>query len=305
MPRPSVRRLVVVALLALGPVSAVAAQQAAAPAPRQTVAAPAPSIAPVVIDGRVADELRSELRELMQQYPPALGRVFRLDPALMSNPGYLGTYPALGAFFQAHPEVPRYPDFFLNFVGENGWEAPLDAQAQVRRDALNYQYRVFEGLQIFATVCAVLVGVLWLLRLLIGHRRWLRVTRLQSDLNNRLLERLGSNEQLLAYLQSQPGQQLMATPVVGEAAATSTAAPFSRILWAVQAGIVLTSAGLGLLVIRGYVVEEAGEMLMTLGVLAMSLGIGFALAALASYVLSKRLGLLDVARDRAGESGRV
>jgi hypothetical protein len=299
MPRPSVRRAVLATVLVLGSVAGVLAQPATPPAEGRVIAAP------VVIDGRDADELRNELRELMRQYPPALGRVFRLDPALMSNPGYLATYPALAAFFQAHPEVPRYPDFFLNFVGENGWEAPLDAQSQIRRDALTYQYRIFEGLQIFATVCAVIFGVLWLLRLLIGHRRWLRVTRMQSDLNNRLLERLGSNEQLLAYLQSQPGQQLMATPVVGEAAATSAVAPFSRILWAVQAGIVLTSAGLGLLVIRGYVIAEAGEMLMTLGVLAMSLGIGFALAALASYVLSKRLGLLDVARDRAGESGRV
>ncbi len=305
MPRPSVRRLVVVALLALGPVSAVAAQPAAPPAPRQAMAAPAPPVAPVVIDGRNADELRNELRELMRQYPPALGRVFRLDPALMSNPGYLATYPALAAFFQAHPEVPRYPDFFLNFVGENGWETPLDAEAQLRRDALNAQRGTLQDVQVFVAMTTLGLGVLWLVRQFIGHRRWLRVTRLQSDLNNRLLERLGSNEQLLAYLQSQPGQQLMATPVVGEAAATSAVAPFSRILWAVQAGIVLTSAGLGLLVIRGYVVEEAGEMLMTLGVLAMSLGIGFALAALASYVLSKRLGLLDVARDRAGESGRV
>jgi hypothetical protein len=303
MPRPSVRRVVAAALLVLGSVPVVFAQPAAPPAPGRVVAAPAP-VAPVVIDGRNADELRNELRELMRQYPPALGRVFRLDPALMSNPGYLATYPALAAFFQAHPEVPRYPDFFLNFVGENGWEAPLDAQSQIRRDALNYQYRIFEGIQIFVMISGGAFAVLWVLRLFIGHRRWLRVTRMQSDLNNRLFERLGSNEQLLTYLQSQPGQQLMATPIVGEAV-TPTAAPFSRILWAVQAGIVLTSAGLGLLVIRGYVVAEAGEMLMTMGVLAMSLGIGFALAALASYVLSKRLGLLDVARDRAGESGRV
>jgi hypothetical protein len=39
--------------------------------------------------------------------------------------------------------------------------------------------------------------------------------------------------------------------------------------------------------------EEVAQLLLTLGVLGISVGIGFALAALASYVLSARLGLLE------------
>lgn len=57
--------------------------------------------------------------------------------------------------------------------------------------------------------------------------------------------------------------------------------------------MVLISGGTGLLIIRRYVIEEAGDMLLTLGVLAVSLGIGFGLASLASFVISRRLGLIE------------
>jgi hypothetical protein len=137
----------------------------------------------------------------------------------------------------------------------------------------------------------------------VTHRRWLRSTRLQSELNNRLLERMGSNEQLLAYLQSQAGQQLMAPPVVSDYAA-SAAAPISRILWAVQASLVLICAGIGFIVLRNYVFVETGEAPLTFGVLAIAIGTGFAGASYASYVLSKRFGLLET--PRAGDdAGRV
>jgi hypothetical protein len=70
-------------------------------------------------------------------------------------------------------------------------------------------------------------------------------------------------------------------------------APFSRILWSVQAGLVLSSAGIGCLIIKQHVIEEVAQLLLTLGVLGISVGIGFALAAAASYMLSARLGLLE------------
>jgi hypothetical protein len=255
--------------------------------------------------GQEADQLRDSFRELMRQYPPALARVLRLDASLMTNDAYLGTYPALGAFLKAHPEISRYPDYFLDFAGNGwgNWEPPLDAQSQLRREALNAQRNMFEMLTIIAAVSGVVFGLVWLVRMFVTHRRWLRSTRLQSELNNRLLERMGSNEQLLAYLQSQAGQQLMAPPVVNDYAA-SAAAPISRILWAVQASLVLICAGIGFIVLRNYVFVETGEAPLTFGVLAIAIGTGFAGASYASYVLSKRFGLLET--PRAGDdAGRL
>lgn len=312
MPRPIARRLVLAAALAVSTAAnapALLAQSQPAQLPQQLQArgaqiAQVPAL-PAGIDQRQAEEIRNDLRELMRQYPPALAQVLRLDPALVSNAAYLAPYPALAAFVQARPEVSRHADYFFSFAGQgNWWSEPTSPEMQLRRDAMNMQRQVIDSLGVGVLFAGFAFAVFSLVRLFIGHRRWIRATRLQSELNNRLLERMGSNEQLLAYLQSQAGQQLTATPPVAEATAP-LAAPFSRILWAVQAGIVLISGGIGFLVIRRYVVPEAGEALLTIGVLAISVGLGFALASIASYLLSQRFGLLDGPRDRAGESGRA
>ena len=262
--------------------------------------------APAGLDQRQADQVRDDLRELMRQYPPALAQVLRLDPTLVTNADYLAPYPALAAFVQIRPEVARHPEFFFSFADQgNWWQEPLSPELQLRREAMNQQRQMIDGLGVAAVFGGLALAVFSLVRIFIGHRRWIRATRLQSELNNRLLERLGSTEQLLVYLQSQAGQQLTATPGVMDPPATTLAAPFSRILWAVQAGIVLISAGAGFLVIRRYVFEESGQALLTIGVLLMAVGVGFSLASLASYSLSQRFGLLDAPRDRAGEPGRV
>jgi hypothetical protein len=253
---------------------------------------------PTGLDQRRAEDLRNEFRELMRQFPPALSQVLRLDSSLMNNPDYLSAYPTLAAFLEAHPEVARYPDYFLNFISAGTWQEPLDAESRARIEAVRSQERMLQSLTLTAVGAAIVIGVLWLARLFVAHRRWLRAMRIQSELNNRLLERFGTNEQLLAYLQSQSAQQLTAAPVVTDDTMAATA-PFARILWAVQAGLVLTSAGIGLLVIKRYFLAESGLVLLTLGVLAISLGAGFALASYASYILSQRFGLLD---DRRSDS---
>jgi hypothetical protein len=306
MSRSLARRLILAAVLtAFAAVNgSVLLAQAQLPQQLQARGPQGPTV-PAGLDQRRADEVRDELRRTLEQYPPTLGRILRLDPALMTNAGYMAPYPGLAAFFVEHPEVARHPDYFLNFIGENGWSEPRTIDDEMRQQGMNMQRQLMENLTIAAVIATFATGILWLVRMFISHRRWIRATRLQSELNNRLLERMGSNEQLLAYLQSQAGQQLMAMPVVVEPASPATAAPYSRILWAIQAGIVLMSGGVGFLVIRRYVLAEAGQALLTIGVLAIAVGIGFALASVASYLLSQRFGLLETARDRAGESGRV
>ncbi len=236
-----------------------------------------------------AEETRRALEELMRQYPPDLGRVLRLDPSLMGNAAYLEPYPALAAFLESHPAVAHYPDYYLSFAGRTG--EPLDPAMQLRMRALDTWRETIGGLGLMMVAVLVVSALLWLVRLFLEHRRWLRETRLQAEMNNRVFERFGSSDQLLAYLQSQPA----AAPTVRTSRAESTAlvgAPISRILWAVQAGLVLTCGGIGLLVIKHYVIDELGELLLTGGVLAISLGAGFAVASYASYNLSRRFGLV-------------
>ena len=46
------------------------------------------------------------------------------------------------------------------------------------------------------------------------------------------------------------------------------AAPLGRILWSVQAGLVLAVAGAGMLFIRRHLLEEVSQMLLVIGTLA-------------------------------------
>ena len=117
-----------------------------------------------------------------------------------------------------------------------------------------------------------------------------------------VLERFGSNDELVAYIQSPAGSNfLKGSPVVtDEPSGGMVSAPLGRILWSVQAGAVLASGGVGLLIVRRYIMEELGDLLLTMGGLALSLGAGFALAALASYFISNRLGLFETQSDEDG-----
>lgn len=101
----------------------------------------------------------------------------------------------------------------------------------------------------------------------------------------------------MAYIQSPAGQRfLTSTSTAVDLSPRSVGAPVGRILWSVQAGIVVTLAGVGLFVAKGIVVEEVAQVLHVISVLAMAIGIGFVVSALVAYALSQRLGLLEPPR---------
>jgi hypothetical protein len=75
--------------------------------------------------------------------------------------------------------------------------------------------------------------------------------------------------------------------------ARSVGSPAGRILWSAQIGIVLALGGLGLFIARNNVIDEAAQALYVVAIVAIALGIGFALSAIAAYALSKQLGLLE------------
>ena len=73
-------------------------------------------------------------------------------------------------------------------------------------------------------------------------------------------------------------------------------APVTRILWSVQAGVVLAFVGVGLFVAKNHVFEEIATPLYVIGIVILALGAGFVVSAFAAYALSHRLGLLDAAQ---------
>jgi hypothetical protein len=268
----------------------------------QPAPAPAPGAVPIESDSR---ETRNQLQQIMQRYPPDLGRILRMDPTMMQNPGYLAQYPALAAFLAAHPEVVHNPRFYLDFVRDDyDYSQPQDA----RTSAINMWRDLTGGFWILTGMALVAATITWLIKTTLNHRRWLRVSRVQTEVHNKLLDRFAGTGDLLTYVQTPAGRRFLeAAPIPLDAGPVETrplAAPLGRILLSVQAGVVLAVGGLGFQLVSGSVIEEVAQGLSVIGVLAMAFGVGFILSGVVSYVMSRRLGLLEppalvAARERA------
>ena len=280
-------RTAVLAILLLGALPAAGAAGQAKPAATR----PAEAAPPPVVDERTARDTRERLREIFEQYPPSVAQVLRLDPSLLTKPDYLAPYPTLAAYLAQHPEVAHNPVFFLGAA----FGGPL--YSDNRSQAVNAIENVFIGLEVLLGIVTAIFTLAWITRSAIEHRRWLRATKIQTDAHTKIVDRLSSNEDLLAYIQSSTGQRFLSaslgSPATIDAAPLIVGAPFNRILWSVQAGIVLAAAGLGLWFARNGVVDEVAQPLQVVAILAIALGIGFVVSAFASYALSRQLGLVQ------------
>jgi hypothetical protein len=286
------KRMLWAALFAAG-LGSFGAPPAAFAQPRVTVT-PAPSVQPQrldipPVDERSAQDTRQRLNEILRDYPPSLTQVLRLDPTLLNSADYLAPYPALAAYIAQHPEVSRHAAFYL---GQPDFDD--NSQEDTRSRTIREFGDVMRMTVVLCGFIAFFVTVTWLARLIVEHRRWLRATKTQTDTHSKLLERMTSNEDLLAYIQTPAAQHfLQAEPIPLDAAPRSIGAPVSRILWSVQAGVVLGVLGVGLWFIRNRIFEEISGPLLLVSTLAMALGAGFALSAAVAYILSLRLGLLE------------
>ena len=269
----------------LTPLPAAAAQaRPAQPSARAEQPAQNP-IGAVTIDEN-ARETRDRLRELLDQYPPSLAQVLRLDPSLLGRSDYIAPYPRLAAFLAQHPEGAHNPGYF---IGDARFNPP-----DTRNRAMNLLEDVLAGMALL-TVFGTIVGFLvWVIRSIISHRSWQHIIKIQTDAHTKIFDRLTGNEEMLAYVQSPAGQRfLTSTSSAVDLSPRSIGAPVGRILWSVQVGVVIAFAGIGLFVARNVMMEEVAQVLYVLSILAMSLGVGFVVSALVAYFLSQRLGLLE------------
>ncbi len=259
---------------------------AVAPAPAQA-AVPAPVT--TVQSSFDAEQTRQQLETLLRQYPPTVADVLRIDPSMMTSESYLGTYPALGAFLAQHPEVIHNPAFFVG-TPNGQWRDRTPEMA-----AIETWRSIMDGLQIMIVVITITFTLAWLVRLLLDYRRWLRLSRVQAEVHTKLLDRFTTNDELLAYIQTPAGRKFLeSAPIPLEAEpARQLNAPINRILWSVQAGIVLAAGATGLLYLSGrQQLPEIAQPMFAMGVVGLAVGAGFVASAVISYLLSWRLGLV-------------
>jgi hypothetical protein len=242
---------------------------------------------PFAVEQPDAQRTQQELSNLLQRYPPTLKEVLAVDPSLLSNQPYLAPYPALANFLNAHPEVLRNPSFYIGAAEPN--RRP-DSAAEVA-----------DKLEGMVTDVTLLIGfglamclIAWLIHGFIDARRWSRLTNIQTEVHKKLMDRFTSNEDLLAYIQTPAGSKFLeSSPIVLDASPRTVAAPVSRILWTVQGGVVAIAVGAGLQFVGGRVPYDVAQPLRALGVLGIALGLGLVASAIISFMISRRLGLME------------
>jgi hypothetical protein len=260
-----------------------------APARRQPTPAveAGPGADRIPADRMDADSTRGELMQILVKHPPSVGRVLKLDPSLMRNESYLETYPEIKNFLAAHPEVPQNAPYYLEHVrvGNENW-------GQSSRERMTEA--ILAGVAGFTAFIVVLSTIIWLIRTVIEHRRWNRLSKIQAEVHTKLMDRFSSNDELLTYVQTPSGRRFLESgPSPLQEITPAMGAPFSRILWSVQLGSVLLVSGVGLLFLSGRAIQEAREFFYIAGCLATAIGSGFIVSAAAAYLLSRRLGLLE------------
>jgi hypothetical protein len=235
-----------------------------------------------------AEFIRNQLQQMLWQLPPAVRGVLQYDATLIDRPDYLAPYPALQAFLKQHPEIARNPTYFFG-------NPEFNRRAPNPTDALA---GILAGTGLFIGFMTILVTFGSVARQVVDYRRWVRQTRMQMEVHTKILDRMQSNEDLLSYVQTPAGRNFLEFSPSGSTPEPRVSiAPFGRILWSVQAGVVLAALGIGLRYSQGHVPEEIVPAFTVLGVIVMSLGLGAVISAIVAYILSSRLGLLPGRRQ--------
>lgn len=253
-----------------------------------------------------APQTQQRLQELLQQYPPTLGRVLALDPTLLTNDGYLQAYPQLDTFLTQHPEIAHNPSYFFDQQLRELARRQYDNQPQLA--VIRTIDGALGGLAFLVGFITVVLTIAWIVRSLMEHRKWQRASKTHVETHTRLMERLTSNDELIAYMQSPAGRRFLeAAPIPLESGPKMLNAPFGRILWSVQAGVVVAALGVGLIFaslrLGGTEYYNMGEVpLLVIGIASLAVGVGFFISALAAYGLSSRLGLFATGGTSPSES---
>ena len=283
---------------------------AAAPlAVGQTHTATAPT-AQVPSEKDVADT-QDQLLHLLRLSPTMTAAV-AADPSLLADQAYVArSNPELAQFMASHPDIARNPEFYL-FSKLNPSDRRRDQALQrvIWPDLNPPQQQEANAPRVVRELTGILVplgclaALVWIIYIFVENRRWSRTFRQQSEIHGRLIEKLGTSQDLVAYMETEAGKRfLMASPIApspefGQRMPNTV----SRVLTSLSAGIVLALLGIGFLLLRNVGPNTSEPMLITGTVLLMP-GLGFILSAGATWVLAKRLGLMpekEVGQNGAG-----
>jgi hypothetical protein len=119
-------------------------------------------------------------------------------------------------------------------------------------------------------------------------RRYL-IAKTKAGLQEKILQRIDSSDALTSLAANESGRRFLESITIEE---NKTSSPFGRILFGIQAGLVLIFFGISMIFVQRYAnVSFPGFIIIGTG--AIGLGLGFLTASAASIFVSKKLGLIS------------
>lgn len=249
-----------------------------------TTTNPAATATTIQLSDFDANQTRQELRDLLRRHPPEVAQVIELSPALLRNEAFLESYPAIKAMVAEHPEIVHNAEYYFRGYAR-------DPEASSTTPTLRFWENFLGGLAAITIFMVAMGTIVWLIKTILDQRRWNRQASLQADAHGKLLDRLASNEQLLTYIQTPAGRRFLESAPIPLEEARPMSAPLGRVLWSIQAGLVLCAAGIGFIVVSGRVPKGGDLPMYVIGVVTFAIGLGFVASAAASFLLTRRLGL--------------
>lgn len=239
-------------------------------------------------------EIRNEFSNLVRRSPSELGQLLFLDPSLMTNEPFMAGYPAVAGYLRDHPEVIRNPRFYLAEFTPRKPETTVD--------------EVFESFSVMAVFALVTFALLWLIRTTIEQKRWNRLSKQQSEVHNKILDRFGTSSELLEYVKSPAGSRFLESapiPLHAEQPVTAPNRAMARAVWSVQIGVIVGAAALGMLMVSLRFDEETANGFFAMGAILLAIGVGFIGSAAVSLLVSRRLGLWDAPQGPGDPGARA
>ena len=265
--------------------TATATAEETTPAEAATSTAAKETAAPIAELGPSSYELRNQFTTLMNRYPYELTQILKLDPSLLTNESFMSGYRDLDNFIDKHPEILRNPRFYL---------AEFPYPGQHNSTLLE---RVMEGILVASGFALATFAFAWLIRTVIEQKRWNRLSKQQSEVHNKILDRFGTSQEVLDYIKTPAGSKFLESapiPLHAERRPSSPiSAPLSRIMWSIQIGIVIAIGALGMILVSFRFADETGQGLFAMGAIGFCVGIGFVVSAVVSMGLSRRLGIWE------------
>jgi hypothetical protein len=115
------------------------------------------------------------------------------------------------------------------------------------------------------------------------------IAKTKASLQEKVLQRIDSSDALASLAANESGRRFLESITVEE---NKVSSPYARILFGIQAGLVLLCFGIAMVVLSHHVNTDGNPGLIIIGIGAIGLGLGFLTASAASLLVSRKLGLI-------------